>query len=108
VPLPARYGAPGANDVDERIRMVVGVLPSQATLAPAWRRYAVRSEPFNAPETRNQGPATVPRVGAVIVVALRLAVPLVILRRPLLGGVLSFVADTADLVAFDGAARRGS
>jgi hypothetical protein len=40
-------------------------------------------------------------VGVVIVVALRLAIPLVILRRPLLGGVLSFVADTADLVAFN-------
>jgi hypothetical protein len=40
-------------------------------------------------------------VGVVIVVAVRLAVPLLIFRSPLLGGVLALVADTADLVVFN-------
>jgi hypothetical protein len=40
-------------------------------------------------------------VGTLIVVALRLTVPLVIFRMPLLGGVLALVVDTADLVVFN-------
>jgi hypothetical protein len=40
-------------------------------------------------------------VGILIVLAVRLTVPLIIFKRPLLGGVLSFVADAADLVVFN-------
>ena len=40
-------------------------------------------------------------MGTVIVVVLRLAIPLVIFKRPLLGGALAFVADAADLVVFN-------
>jgi hypothetical protein len=40
-------------------------------------------------------------VGVLIVLAVRLSVPLLIFRRPLLGGVLSFLADAADLVVFN-------
>jgi hypothetical protein len=40
-------------------------------------------------------------VGVLIVLAVRLTVPLLIFRRPLLGGALSFVADAADLVVFN-------
>ena len=37
----------------------------------------------------------------MIVVAVRLSLPLLIFRAPLLGGVLAFVADAADLVVFN-------
>jgi hypothetical protein len=40
-------------------------------------------------------------VGGIIAIAVRLLVPLVILRRPLLGGVLAIVADASDIVIFN-------
>ena len=40
-------------------------------------------------------------MGVLIVVAVRLTLPLVMFRRPLLGGILAMVADTADLVVFN-------
>jgi hypothetical protein len=40
-------------------------------------------------------------VGVLVVLVVRLTVPLLIFKRPLLGGALSFVADAADLVAFN-------
>ena len=40
-------------------------------------------------------------MGTVIVLVVRLVVPLLILRRPLLGGLLAIVADTCDIVAFN-------
>jgi hypothetical protein len=40
-------------------------------------------------------------VGAVIVLVVRLAVPLLVLRRPLLGGLAAIVADTCDIVVFN-------
>lgn len=39
--------------------------------------------------------------GALITLAVRLLVPLLIFRRPLLGGLLSIVADAADLLIFN-------
>jgi len=39
-------------------------------------------------------------VGIIIVLALRLTVPLTILRWPLLGGILAIVADTVDILIF--------
>jgi hypothetical protein len=40
-------------------------------------------------------------VGVAVCLVVRLLVPLLIFRRPLLGGVLSIVADFADLVIFN-------
>lgn len=40
-------------------------------------------------------------MGGVIAIGVRLLVPLLILRRPLLGGLLAIVADTCDIVIFN-------
>ncbi len=47
-------------------------------------------------------------MAAIIVIALRLAVPLTILRWPLSGGLLSLVVDALDVVLVDAIARSPS
>jgi hypothetical protein len=60
-----------------------------------------KEAPARAARERNGVLLRSRRVGTLIVVALRLTVPLVIFRAPLLGGVLALVVDTADLVVFN-------